>query len=155
MLYVWTAPFDYPGPYRLDVSSRSTCPLAPSSALLEKAYGWVPIADRAFVDSYVAELEQIRKEQPAVWSAFVGAARAVLVERRPPSSVGHRSVLARHLHRIKVAKYQGEIEEWDRTVERPAWAVYIDSRLAVLERIHRTKVRWFAARGLPIPERSR
>jgi len=107
-LAVHTAHISYPGPDRLDVSRGVFCPSAGPHVVLD-------------ADEYVQEMRDLYRRDRGQFDALLQAPRVVLVCSCLRPDRCHRTVLARILTRLG-ARYYGEIESWDTTVEEPLFA---------------------------------
>lgn len=104
-LAVHTAPLDYPGPDRLDISR--TPPFAPRVTV----GSWNDL-----VNSYMRQLRIVYRTQPGQFEALLQAPRVVLCCSRPGPEATYRAILATVLGRLGARNY-GEIQTWDSTPE--------------------------------------
>lgn len=107
-LAVHTAHASYPGPDRLDVAQGVFSPRPGSHVVLD-------------ADAYLQEMRSLFRRDRGQFEALLQAPRVVLVCHCRRPDLCHRTVLARILVRPG-ARYYGEIEEWDATVETPCFA---------------------------------
>ena len=108
-LAVHTAHASYPGPDRLDVS-KGVFMDAVSINLRWPEY----------VDAYTKQMRTLYRRDRGQFEALLQANRVVLVCWCVRPAACHRTVLARILTRLG-ARYYGEIEAWDSTVEEPVF----------------------------------
>ena len=125
---IFTAPYDYPGPNKLDVSAGE-CPFSPSRQLEEDDNLQVD----AYHESYKVEMRSSFKSSRPYWNMVLGAENIVLVcSCGLPFEECHRRSLVEILTSPRLmslkGEYRGRIEEWDSTEqakqeqERPVWA---------------------------------
>lgn len=115
MLQIWTATYQYPGPYRLDITVKGQDPigkiLAPTWEMVKEYKKDGPKAEVRYMAEYKKAITRSKQIYPEEWEKLLKMNYAVLVCFCPYPNFCHRHLAAGELIKIGAA-FHGEITDY-------------------------------------------